>query len=254
MLMALVIDLKPNEKVIIGSSTIINDKQRTRLMIEGDAPILREKDTMTAEDATTPSKKLYLTIQTMYLAPPDKALEDLDDYFDRLDGIRTLAPHISNFLNDISIHILQGTYYKGLKLVQDLITFEQNGEEPAHDTDGKEGTFNPMHMEAQLLSQSADQLQETYDHWDTLPPNEREANISYNRKLWMMFFDGVNDPRGQKQIKINEAEGLNLQANIINLYNFIYKRSSLAIESGDKDKIKTLIALNRETAKAMRRE
>ena len=62
--MALVIDLKPNEKVIIGSSTITNDKQRTRLRIEGDAPILREKDTLTPEQATTPSKKLYLTIGT----------------------------------------------------------------------------------------------------------------------------------------------------------------------------------------------
>ena len=41
--MALVIDLKPNEKVIVGNAVITNDKQRTRLHIAGDAPILREK-------------------------------------------------------------------------------------------------------------------------------------------------------------------------------------------------------------------
>ena len=42
--MALIIDLKPSERVIIGTALITNDDTRTRLHIEGDAPILREKD------------------------------------------------------------------------------------------------------------------------------------------------------------------------------------------------------------------
>lgn len=44
--MALVIDLKPGEKILIGEAVITNDSQRTRLHIAGDAPILREKDVM----------------------------------------------------------------------------------------------------------------------------------------------------------------------------------------------------------------
>lgn len=252
--MALVIDLKPNEKVIIGSSTIINDKQRTRLRIEGDAPILREKDTLTLEEATTPSKKLYLTIQEMYLSKPEAAPEKFDDYFERLEIIHGFAPHISNFLNDISIQILQGTYYKALKLVHDLINFEQDGIEPTHDqpdtTD--KNSMNLMQMEAEMLSQSADQLQQAYDNWDSMLPDERDTNISYNRKLWMVFFDGVNNPGAKRHLRPSET-GFDIQSNIINLYNFIYKRSAAIIETGDKHKIKTLIDINRATAKAMRR-
>lgn len=255
--MALVIDLKPHEKVIIGSSTIINDKQRTRLRIEGDAPILREKDTMTEAEATTPSKKLYFTIQAMYLSPPDKAFDKFDDYFINLDAIHNLVPHISDFLNDISIQILQGTYYKALKLVHDLINYEQNGTEPAADEDAaQKGGFNPMQMEAELLSQSADQLENAYKNWDNLPQDERESAVSYNRKLWMVFFDGVNDPTGNKKAQQNQSadkEKFDIQMNIINLYNFIYKRSSRVIETGDKEPLRTLVTINREAAKAIRR-
>ncbi|WP_280939274.1 flagellar biosynthesis repressor FlbT, partial [Methylobrevis pamukkalensis] len=37
--MALKVELKPGERIIIGESLITNDSQRTRLYIEGDAPI-----------------------------------------------------------------------------------------------------------------------------------------------------------------------------------------------------------------------
>ena len=46
---ALKIELKPDERVILGDCVITNDDQRTRLVIEGRSPILREKDIMTAE-------------------------------------------------------------------------------------------------------------------------------------------------------------------------------------------------------------
>ena len=251
--MALVIDLKPNEKVIIGSSTITNDKQRTRLRIEGNAPILREKDTMTPDEATTVSKKLYLTVQEMYLAHPEQAFDKYDDYFLHLRSIEDIAPQISNFLNDISMQILQGTYYKGLKLVNDLINFEQLGTEPIADENAQEDQFNQTHMEAQLLSQAADQLQELYENWDKTEQNDRESVISYNRKLWMVFFDGVNDPKGKKSAHSNGRNTFTVTTNIINLYNFIYKRSAVIIDKGNKDKLITLIAINRESAKAMRR-
>ena len=51
--MALVIDLKPGEKILIGNAVITNDSQRTRLHIAGEAPIIREKDVMQEEDADT---------------------------------------------------------------------------------------------------------------------------------------------------------------------------------------------------------
>ncbi len=39
-----------------------------RLLIEGDTPILREKDILTGETANTPAKRIYLSVQLMYLS------------------------------------------------------------------------------------------------------------------------------------------------------------------------------------------
>ena len=47
--MALKVELKPGERILIGECVVTNDDQRTRLLIEGAAPILREKDIMTAK-------------------------------------------------------------------------------------------------------------------------------------------------------------------------------------------------------------
>jgi flagellar biosynthesis repressor protein FlbT len=251
--MALVIDLKPNEKILVGSTVITNDKQRTRLRIDGDAPILREKDTMNLEDATTHAKKLYFTIQSMYVANSDRAMDELDNYADYLKNIRSLAPHISDFLNDISMEVLQGTYYKALKLVQDLIMAEEGGKEPrANNTDtNAPEKFNQAFMEAQLLIQSAEQLQSLYNEWDTHDKDSIESIISYNRKLWMVFFDGVNDQNGKNNTK--NKDNFDITSNIINLYNYIYKRSADILSTNDKEKLKTLIFINQEAATALRR-
>jgi len=251
--MALVIDLKPNEKILVGNTMITNDKQRTRLHIEGDAPILREKNTMTADQATTPAKKLYFILQSVYLLPADRAMERFDDYFSHLENMTLIAPQISDFLDEISKNLIQGTYYKGMKLVQDLINNEENNETPTPPIKKKSDTtaMSQNVMEAQLLNQSAEQLQSLYDQWETTPNEDKESIISYNRKLWMVFFDGVNENHDQR-VTLKNPESFDLQNNIINLYNFIFKRSSDVVKSDDRDKLKTLIAINVQTANALR--
>ena len=50
--MALKVELKPHERIIIGSCVVTNTDQRARLLIDGDnIPILREKDILTPETA-----------------------------------------------------------------------------------------------------------------------------------------------------------------------------------------------------------
>jgi len=65
--MPLRVELKPFERIVIGESVIINSGVRTSFLVDGEAPILRERDTVTAETANTPAKRLYLCVQTMYL-------------------------------------------------------------------------------------------------------------------------------------------------------------------------------------------
>src|SRR5437870_13837846 len=67
--MALKVELKPHERIIIGACVITNTDQRARLLIDGDKiPILREKDILTPDTADTPAKLVYLAVQLMYIS------------------------------------------------------------------------------------------------------------------------------------------------------------------------------------------
>jgi len=121
--MALVIDLKPGEKILIGSAVITNDNQRTRLHIAGDAPILREKDVMKEEEADTPCKKVYFLIQCMYLARNPR--EYHPKYFELVREIQHAAPSTSFMFLIINEKIIEGAYYKAMKEAKELIKLEQ---------------------------------------------------------------------------------------------------------------------------------
>lgn len=120
--MALIIDLKPGEKILIGSSVMTNDTQRTRLHIAGDMPILREKDIMQENDATSPCRKIYFLLQCMYLArnPADYHAK----YFSLMKMIQDAAPSTSIFCMKINAQLIQGHYYKALRESRELIAHE----------------------------------------------------------------------------------------------------------------------------------
>ena len=121
--MALIIDLKPGEKILIGEAVITNDDQRTRLHIGGDAPILREKDVLKEEDADSPCKKIYFLIQCMYLARNPRIY--FDKYFSLIREIQDAAPTTTFFFLKINEMILEGAYYKALKETRELVKHEQ---------------------------------------------------------------------------------------------------------------------------------
>lgn len=120
--MALKVELKPGERIIIGDSVITNDQQRTRLFIEGDAPILREKDILTPATANTPAKRVYLAVQLMYLS---KKLDPIhDQYFHLVNEILLAAPSTTPYVTRISNHILSNSFYKALREAKKLIEYE----------------------------------------------------------------------------------------------------------------------------------
>lgn len=120
--MALVIDLKPQEKILIGEAVITNSSQRTRLHIAGDAPIIREKDIMQEQDADTPCKRIYFLIQCMYIAREPE--EYHERYFESVKEVQKAAPSTTIFFVQINEQILAGAYYKALKLAKQLIDHE----------------------------------------------------------------------------------------------------------------------------------
>lgn len=121
--MALVIDLKPGEKILIGTAVITNDSQRTRLHISGEAAILREKDVMKEEEADTPCKKIYFLVQCMYIAPNPG--EYHKKYFDLVKEVQSAAPRTAFFFLAINEKIIEGSYYKAMREARELIKFEE---------------------------------------------------------------------------------------------------------------------------------
>ena len=121
--MSLKVELKPGEKIIIGESLITNDHQRTRLFIEGSAPILREKDILTPKTADTPAKRIYLIVQLMYLARDFTKFKD--EYFDAINEFILASPSSVGYIGDVSKDILSGNLYKALKNARLLIEHER---------------------------------------------------------------------------------------------------------------------------------
>ena len=121
--MALKVELKPGEKIIIGDSVITNDNQRTRLFIEGNAPILREKDILTPATANTPAKRIYLSVQVLYLSGDLARIQK--QYFKLVNDIVQAAPSTLPFVTRISNNILANRIYQALKEARQLIAHEK---------------------------------------------------------------------------------------------------------------------------------
>jgi flagellar biosynthesis repressor protein FlbT len=122
--MALKVELKPHERIIIGSCVITNTDQRARLLIDGEKiPILREKDIMTPEIADTPAKLIYLAVQLMYISPDPRI--NHGTYFNLVRDLVTTAPSTWPLIENINTSILNGELYHALKEAKKLVAYEK---------------------------------------------------------------------------------------------------------------------------------
>ena len=122
--MALKVELKPGEKLLVGNCIITNSDQRTRLFIDGRVPILREKDILTSETANSPAKRIYLAVQLMYIE--DDISTAKDEYFALVNDFIEAVPSSITIVNQINNEILTEQLYKALKAAQKLIDYEQD--------------------------------------------------------------------------------------------------------------------------------
>ena len=123
--MALKVELKPHEQIIIGACVVTNTEHRARLLIEGEnVPILREKDIMTPATADTPAKLVYLAVQLMYISPNPEA--NHGTYFNLVREIVTAAPSAWPIIEGINNHILNGDLYHALKEAKKLVAYEKS--------------------------------------------------------------------------------------------------------------------------------
>jgi flagellar protein FlbT len=121
--MGLKVELKAGERFILGDCLVTNGNQRVRLLIEGHTPILREKDIMTAEQANTPAKRIYLAVQLMYTACDPRLHHET--YFILMRDLLQAAPSAWPHIVAVNNHILAGEMYKALKSANALIVYEK---------------------------------------------------------------------------------------------------------------------------------
>lgn len=123
--MALKITLKPGERMVIGGAVLTNGNSAScDLVIENKTPILRQKDILTEEKADSPCRRVYYTIQLMYVDEHNLAAYH-KVYWDLVKDLVRAAPSTIALIDSINEHILQRQYYQALKLTRRLIDYEQ---------------------------------------------------------------------------------------------------------------------------------
>ena len=122
--MALKITLKPNEKMILGGTVVLNGGSRSDLIIEYKVPILRQKDILSEKDANSPSKRIYFAIQLMYIDEENRNIHQ-NLYLKLAKELVQAAPSTTDLINAISEYIRSDKYYQALKMAKKLMAYEK---------------------------------------------------------------------------------------------------------------------------------
>jgi flagellar protein FlbT len=124
--MPLKLSLKPGEKFVLNGAVLTNGEKRATIIVQNKACLLREKDIMQPEEATTPARRIYLPIMMMYLDS-----EEGEQYYDEF------ALRMTEFMGaiqnrealahcvEISRDVMSGGYYKALMTCRKLFDFER---------------------------------------------------------------------------------------------------------------------------------
>lgn len=123
--MGLKLSLKPGERIAINGAVIVNGDRRTEFAVENKASILRERDIMRAEEATTPARRVYLPVMMMALAPLDRR-EAFAEFDRRLSEFAEAVstPQALGLCLKISAAVANGAYFKALGHCRSLIEYE----------------------------------------------------------------------------------------------------------------------------------
>jgi flagellar protein FlbT len=122
--MPLTINLKPRERLIVNGVVIENSGRVAKLLIHNTAALLREKDIITEDKASTPARRIYFAIQCEYLFPgtQDIFLPLIHRF---LQEFEEAAPSTAPLAQDIRNSVSEGQFYRALKATKNLIAREQ---------------------------------------------------------------------------------------------------------------------------------
>ncbi|MBW8859529.1 flagellar biosynthesis repressor FlbT [Caulobacter sp. BE254] len=123
--MPLKLSLKPGEKFVLNGAVVQNGDRRGVLVLQNKASVLREKDIMQPDEATTPARRIYFPVMMMYLdeASAERQYEEFATRLTEFMGV-VRNPDVLSDCIAISKHVMAREYYKALMLSRKLIEYE----------------------------------------------------------------------------------------------------------------------------------
>ncbi len=123
--MALKISLKPGERFVVNGAVVTNGDRRSTFIIQNKVSILRERDIMTAEEVTTPARRVYFPIMLSYLEPA-KASDYAGEFMLRMSDLMgaLMNPQVKHACAQISIDMMNRDYYRALAGCRKIIDYE----------------------------------------------------------------------------------------------------------------------------------
>jgi flagellar protein FlbT len=119
------LSLKPGEKFVLNGAVVQNGDRRGVLVLQNKASVLREKDIMQPEEATTPARRIYFPVMMMYL-DEGEAAKFYDEFALRLTefmgAIRN--PEVLSECVACSKYVLARQYYKALMGARKIVDYE----------------------------------------------------------------------------------------------------------------------------------
>ena len=122
--MPLLIKLAPGEKIVINGVVVENGGDHATLRILNQAHVLRGKDILTFEEATSPAKRIYYALQCCYLFPDGQGthLEQARGY---MEDFVAAAPSSGALVGEIIEHLRRNDSYQMLKVARKLVEYER---------------------------------------------------------------------------------------------------------------------------------
>lgn len=121
--MPLRIKLPSKEKLIINGAVIENSGEATTIILHNRVDILRRKEVMSEEEANSPARRVYYSLQCAYLFDNDRP-RYLDLYRQFSSDYREAAPSADVILAEVDALVDAEKFYDALRKTQELMDHE----------------------------------------------------------------------------------------------------------------------------------
>ena len=125
--MPLKLSLRPGERFVVNGAVVQNGDRRGALILQNKASVLREKDIMQPEEATTPARRIYFPVMLMYLDQAEN--EDVFSEFAQrlaefMGAVRN--PEVLTECVGVSRDVMAGDFYRALMRCRRIMAYEDN--------------------------------------------------------------------------------------------------------------------------------